>query len=288
MSRLLVVIAPVLALNLTLGSQTACGAPERLTASQEEVLALREVSGLARGRVGGAEVLLAIGDEARAVTVIPIVKDLPDVAAARSVAVALPVVKGGSQLEGVAIDARGHVWLLSEGEAPSLTEVVLDGDSASVVQRGELVVPAGHPLEIAWARDANARGEGLVVQEGRVLIAKQKDPTAIVAFTPSGDHWVAGTYWTVVALDDLSDLAVGPDGAIFAIGARSERICRLAPLTPGGGEVRCEQHWTLPATLGNGSPHWEGLAFMDDGRPVVAVDRKKSDSPNFALLPLLK
>lgn len=280
----IVALGPLLSL---LCPGVACSAPERLRSTTEEALPLREVSGLARGVVDGAEVLLAVGDEARAVTVVPLVKDLPDLARAREVVAPLPVEPGGSQLEGVAIGPDGHVWLLTEGEPPRLTELAIHGDQATLVSQGELVVPPGHELQIDWARKPNARGEGLVVEADRILVAKQKDPVALIAFHRDGARWVAGEWWSV-AMNDLSDLARGPDGELYAVGADSQRICRLQRLTPNGGALRCEAHWSLPEALGHGEPRWEGLAFLASGAPVVAVDRKKSDTPNLAVLPLLR
>jgi len=265
----------------------ACGAtPERLVAEREAALALREVSGLATGELPGhGAVVLAVGDEARALTLVPLVDGVPDTSRALAIALPLPDDPSGSQLEGVAL-VDGRVWVLSEGPLASLTELALDGDVARVVRTGALVVPPEHPLSAAWAADPNLRGEGLIVERDRVIIAKQRDPAALIAFTFAGDRWIAGTSWRLET-EDASDLARGPDGDVYLIGASSAVICRLGPLPASGGDVPCRGRWALPATLGKGKTQWEGLAFLPDGRPLVAVDRKKHDTPNLAVLPRL-
>jgi len=264
----------------------ACGGTSaRVAIDREEILALREVSGLAIGTVDGRQVIAAIGDEDYAVTLVPLVAGLPDTPNATTIDVPLPKQTGGSQLEGVAI-ADGHVWLLAEGAA-TLSEVEVADGKARILRSGALTFAPDHPLATAWHADPNHGGEGLVVDGARVLVAKQQDPTVIVAFTWQGDRWVGTTTWQV-AMDDISDLARGPDGALYAIGARAGKICRFGPLPDGGGALACVRSWVMPAALGKGKTQWEGLTFLPDGRPLVAVDRKKHESPNLAVLPVLE
>ncbi|MCC6621239.1 MAG: hypothetical protein IT385_08290 [Deltaproteobacteria bacterium] len=273
-------------LALLLLEGTACGAPERLRSEREQALDLREVSGLAIGTLAGhGAIVLAVGDEARAVTLVPLVDGVPDTTRALAIALPLPEDPGGSQLEGVALVGE-RLWVLSEGPLGAMTELAIEGDVARVVRTGPLVVPPDHPIGAAWAADANLRGEGLVVDGERVLVAKQRDPAALIAFTFAGDRWTAGATWRVDT-DELSDLARGPGGDLYTIGASTGLICRLGPLPDGGGDVACAQRWALPDKLGKGKTQWEGLAFLPDGRPLVAVDRKKSDTPNLAILPRL-
>jgi len=279
--------ARALCAALVLAAPSACGAPERLGAEATRTLALREISGLAAGTLPDRGlVVAAVGDEARAVTLAPLGADGPDLTRAVAVPLPLPELQGGSQLEAVAI-ARDHVFVLSEATTPTLTELALDASGARVVDSAPLEVRPDHPLAAAWNVDPNERGEGLVIEADHVLVAKQRSPAAIIAFTRQGDAWVAGTWWSVDA-PDVSDLARGPDGAIYMIGAAAQSVCRLAALPAAGGAVACEGRWGLPDDLGKGKTQWEGLAFLPDGRPLVAVDRKKHDTPNLAILPRLE
>jgi hypothetical protein len=71
---------------------------------------------------------------------------------------------------------------------------------------------------------------------------------------------------------DFSDLAIGPDGRLYVLSDKSETIARIADLAPGGGVAAMDTAWQLCDL--KGKP--EGLAFADDGRAIVALDRSKS------------
>lgn len=273
----------VIATILTL-TPGACAATERPRPDAEAIVPLRELSGLAIRRTAQGEELLAVGDEARAIVAIPLVDGRPDGTKARTIALPMPEEPGGSELEGVAVDADGKVWVLAErGEIRAFTVV---DDIATEVWRRAIVVPSGHLLEAAWDRDPNTRAEGLAFRGGRVYIVKQRDPAALVELVPEGDRFALGSTWTLADMDDASDLAVVGD-ALFVIGAASEVICRLADPGVVAHRLPCAKKWPLPADLGTGKTQWEGLAFLADGRVLVGVDRKKTDRPNVALLPAL-
>lgn len=279
-----VVRSLVPAVLLGLPPMIACAATERPRAESEAIVPLRELSGLAIRKTPNGEELLAVGDEARAIVATPIVGGRLDEARARTIALPMPEVEGGSELEGVAVDGDGKVWVLAErGEIFAYT---LGDDGATEVWHRAITVPAGHLLEAAWNRDSNARAEGLAFYGGRVFIAKQADPAALVELVPEGDHFALGSTWTLADMDDASDLAVVGD-ALFVIGARSEVICRVADPGVVGRRLPCAKKWPLPDALGTGKTQWEGLTFLADGRPVVGVDRKKTDKANVALLPAL-
>ena len=269
----------------TLAVVTACSAAERPVAEHEMVVPLGELSGLAVRTVGELSELLTIGDEAREIVAIPIASGLPSTAGARRIPLPLPPQAGGSELEGVAVAADGTVWVVVErGEVFAYS---LDGVAARELWRKPIVFPPGHPLEAAWQADANRRAEGLALVGERVFIVKQSDPVALVELLPERDRLLAAAAWTLTDLDDASDVVPGASG-LYVLGARSEKICRLAvPTEAAAALLPCTKTWALPTSLGTGKTRWEGLAFLPDGRPVVAVDRKPIDRPNVAVLPLL-
>ena len=147
-----------------------------------------------------------------------------------------------------------------------------------------------------------SRGEGAVLLPGgHLLVAKEKDPSALIEFGPAGaepgglvrggalppgraweiepgDHrYVAlATWWPDKALRtacaDFSDLEVGPDGHLYLLSDKSASIARLADLRSPGGEATALATWRLGDL--DGKP--EGLAFTPNGRAMVALDTRKA------------
>ncbi len=168
----------------------------------------------------------------------------------------------------------------------------------------DLVVPDGHPLADAWHDPDASRGEGAVLlANGHLLIAKEKDPAAFIEFGPAderpsgfdpGSVLPDGAAWPVepghheyVALDtwmptdelleacaDFSDLEVGPDHRLYLLSDKSATIARLPVLEPGTGETTTERTWSLGKV--DGKP--EGLTFTRHGRAIVALDTRRAKS----------
>jgi hypothetical protein len=206
--------------------------------------------------------------------------------------------KNDPQIEAVCADGAGRVLLLQE--APPRVELV-DFEASQVVASISLLVPGHSQLARSWSNPKGSRGEGAVLlRGGHLLVAKEKDPAALIEFGPArarsrgliqggtlaggagwpiaeGEHhFVAlAVWWPEKALEkkcaDYSDLEIGPDGRLYLLSDKSAAIARLDDLTPGGGTATLTASWPLE-DLG-GKP--EGLAFAADGRAVVALDKRK-------------
>ena len=286
-------IGVVISVNLPLAASltTACSAADKPRSEHELTVPLSELSGLALRTIpAGGQELLAVGDEERTIVAMPVEAGVPNPAKARRIALPMPEVAGGSQLEGITVDGEGNVWVLTEpGE---VFAYALDGDRATELWRKPIVVLPGHPLAAAWQTDPNARAEGLAVVGRRVFIVKQSAPVTLIELLVEPDRLVAGLAHELTQMQDASDLALVGD-ELFIIGARSALICAV-PIPgekgPGDGPdgLGCTRTWPLPASLGKGKTDWEGLTFLADGRVVVGVDRKKLDRPNIAVIPALR
>lgn len=264
---------------------------------------LREVSGicLKRGRNRRTS-LIAVGDHAAhlAWASLPAgekseldwhIVDLTQVEGSR-----LP--KSAPQIEAVCADGAGRVLLLQE--APPRAELI-ELDRSRVVASINLQFKGRSKLAQSWSRLHGSRGEGAVLLPGgHLLIAKEKQPAALIEFgprgspsrglvrgktLPAGARWpvadgkqtlVACAVWTpdkalVKACADFSDLDIGPDGRLYLLSDKSATIARIDALAPGGGIASLTTSWRL-AELG-GKP--EGLTFTAGGQAIVALDKRK-------------
>lgn len=207
---------------------------------------------------------------------------------------------GPSQFEAIAIDGVGTLALLRE-DPPEV--LVVATTSRRLVARIALAVPAWSTLAGKWD-DPSSRGEGLaLLRGGRILLAKEKKPRALVEFGPSGTRarglsrddflgpdelWtppdVAGearyhplAVWKLrdeakKFLADVSDLAVGPDGSLWLLSDTSEALARIGmdrPLPRAGGEVRqTDERFRLPKDVVKP----EGIAALDGDHVLLAMD----------------
>jgi hypothetical protein len=141
----------------------------------------------------------------------------------------------------------------------------------------------------------------VLLANGHVLIAKEKDPPAFIEFGPAGaapsgcgpDSVLAdGKPWPVkpgknsyVALatwmpsadlledcEDFSDLEIGPDHRLYLLSDKSATICRLQELSPDSSTANVDAVWRLDDIVGKP----EGLAFTRHGRAIVALDTRKA------------
>lgn len=279
-----------------------------LTVARTEDIPIPEVSGICfRRGPRGARQVVAIGDRAT-VGAWGVVGDGPG----RPIRWKTANLRGfeGSrlpkrdpQIEAVCADGAGRLLLLQE--FPPRVEFV-DPQARRVIAAINLEIADGHPLAETWQDDEGSHGEGAVLlANGHLLIAKEKDPAALFEFGPAGSpasgfrvgrrqagsQLSAGSPWPVSsgehvfallaewapqkdlkrACRDFSDLEVGPDGRLYLLSDQSATIARLADLDPAAGKARVERVWELPRL--KGKP--EGLAFTRGGHALVALDRSK-------------
>jgi uncharacterized protein YjiK len=179
-----------------------------------------------------------------------------------------------SQLEGIAAMDDGRILLLRE--SPPLVHVLdLDAERAETIT---LVPGDGGRLGDIFD-DASSSGEGLVpLDDGRLLVAKEKNPPLLVGFGPATDRNTlqAVVAWEIDGVDDLSALAVS-GSELYCLSDQSRCIVVIdLPLDLDAERVRVRETWELdvPKRRGaDGKP--EGLAVTDDGRLLVGLDTKE-------------
>ena len=274
-------------------------------------LGLRELSGLTVfGGPGSPPRLLAVGDEDFAVvsadvddesgTVVRTWRD--DLRPALRDAVDL---RSGSGFEGVASDGVGTIVLLQEEQARLL---VVAPDLSRLLHTLVLAVPVDEPvLNPAWRREPNSRGEGLLLlRRGHVLIAKERDTACLIEFGPPGDRPIGVAADTVLApaetfqrpagitaelvplavwplsaatartLPTITDLALGPDGRVYALSAHAQVIVRMEERLTPGERASATAVWQIGDGIPGGrAARPEGLTFLPSGRPVVGIDTRQ-------------
>lgn len=276
----------------------------RLTLVATVDLPVLEASGLATRVAGGELRVLVVGDRTHdlgAATYDPATHSFGqwqtiDVATLDG----WPHLDGDSQFEAIAADGGSLVAVMRE-DPP----VVLVGDTTtrSLRARITLTAPGRSPLHARWG-DPSSRGEGLLLlRGGRLLVAKEKRPRALVEFAPvgAGPHGVsrydflgpdeswdapygevdfeAAAMWRLRAeakdaLGDISAIAAGHDGSLWLLSDKSRCVARLplqVPLRPGGDEItELAEVWALP----DGTEKPEGIAALEPNRVLVAMDTR--------------
>ena len=168
-------------------------------------------------------------------------------------------------------------------------------------------------LEAEWNDPAgsNSRGEGiLLLRDGHVLVAKQRESTWLIELGPAGEpatgftgasalrlgetfplgagttEMRALTAWLVddPAIKSLNDLAVDEDGNLYVISAKSRRLARIEnDLDPGGGTVRLAVH-DLPAELFlTEDDKAEGLVYSPQLGWLVGLDLDRDGENVFSV-----
>jgi hypothetical protein len=245
---------------------------------------------------------VAIGDATLELSWAPLVPDEePRWEVADLAALGIDDAGRGSQFEAIATDAEGLVLILRE--YPAVVHVI-DPRRRRLVTTIELVIRDQDGLRPPRERAAASLGEAMLpLRDGRLFVSKEKDPPLLFEFGPPGerpmgidgdrllgpdDAWAipegdaprleALARWPLDAdlerhFRDISDVATGPDGRIYLLSDQSSRIVRLPARFPAPGEpIPADALWKL-----EGAPaKAEGLAFLPDGRAVVALDEKKA------------
>ncbi|MBX9768311.1 MAG: hypothetical protein K2X47_13640 [Bdellovibrionales bacterium] len=214
-----------------------------------------------------------------------------------------------SQWEAIQTDPSGNVFILVEEPARLL---VFDLKSKEVKGSYDLSVNASHPLGKAWRDDASSRGEGLLLlEDGLILVAKEKNPPALMLFGPAGKKLPAqiqplkSAKWSfpeselktlqllsswdpsqtaTTSLADLSDLAADSSGQIFLLSDESRRLCELkSPLLTTALQFDTGACFVFPEKL----THPEGLS-VQGSRMIVGLDNmaKKTNVHAFIKRPI--
>ena len=266
---------------------------------------------------GGPPELLVVGDERWAVAAMALAaagaEPKPTTEVAPAIAAGGLPTDGKSEFEGVASDASGRVFLLQEGPARVL---VLDRAMAVLQHTITLDVAAEEPeIGASWADEPNARGEGvLLLREGHMLIAKQRDPVRLIEFGPAGDAPLGYAPGRALADDEdfaladsdasvvevlatwsldpaanvesINDLAVDIDGSLHLVSSRSRCIGLLdADLTPGEDVVAASTVSLDAVLFKDRKDKAEGLVFTDALGWLVALDLQRA-APNLHELAL--
>src|SRR5918992_2114835 len=151
---------------------------------------LREVSGLGQRRhtTRGVGQILAVGDEEFAL----LFADVDAIGRNSFKAVDLREMIGGaaasegSEWEAADGDATGRVFVLQESPARVF---VLSIELDEVVRVIDLRLGPQERAELNWDASSNARAEGLVLlRNGHLLVAKEKDPPLLMEFGPMGER----------------------------------------------------------------------------------------------------
>jgi hypothetical protein len=292
------------------------GGMQRLGVQATGQIPLREVSGLGQRRDtrAGSLQVLAVGDEAFTVAV-GTMADASGVPEFDTVSVeevlAEAAGRAGSEWEAADGDSSGRVFILQE--SPSKVFVLGPGLD-ELVHVIDLELAPNERAEVGWDAAPNARAEGLVLlRNGHVLVAKEKDPPLLMEFGPPREpaagarrdllfsggaafpvprgrrsRFSLQTVWRLggVAareIGDISDLAVGPDQLLYLLSDESRCIARLqAELAAPSEHLEATARWALPDAL----EQPEGLVVLDGMIPIVAVDRPDPGEALFVLEPL--
>jgi len=307
---------PVVRLVVVAVTLAVAGACRRAPASDYEAgkmswtrysLPIVELSGLALATGPSGPELYAVGDEEAILVRVPWRIPL-DPAAAERIALPVPTDDGGSQLEAVAVDGGGVVYVLDE-ERALVHALTVDGRTATLRHTFSLRVPRDHPLHKRWEKKENKRGEGLVILPGgHLLIAKQADPVALIEFGPAGEaaegvtevrearptlpggatsELVPLAVWTpdeatADRFETLSDLARAPGGGLYVVSSKPDpafgRI-RL-PLPASGGSFAVAAQYAIPdAPTGKA----EALVIAPAAEPAVIGFDTKGGGPNLVV-----
>ena len=215
----------------------------------------------------------------------------------------------GSQWEAADGDSTGRMFILQESPGKVF---ILSPELDQLLHTIDLSVEGSDRLD--WEKSPNARGEGLVLlANGHVVVAKEKEPPMLMEFGPEGDEasgivsellllerrrfpepaeaastHVVLTDWDLdgqadARIDDISDVAVGPDERLYLLSDESRCIARVEHQLPAAQrKLSITAVWKLPEEI----VQPEGLVLMDDMTPLVAIDRQEPNQNLFLLDPL--
>lgn len=269
-------------------------------------LDIAEASGLAVRAIDGGKQLVVVGDDRFEIETLDV--DGATLAHRRTIDLAkkMPRREAHSQWEAIAIDGRGRVAMLAEGPA----RITVFDETLDRVLREIELVPRGD-VAVAWKKHENAKGEGLVLlANGHVLVASERDPAAIVEFGPEGDapsgyagrsreaaqrvefplhdELVSLEMWPLSkkALDhapDVSELSLDEEGNLYLLSDEGRCFAKVRlPLSPDDEHTKLERVFRFDDDVEKP----EGLAFVSASRVAVASDRPEADKKALYLFDL--
>jgi uncharacterized protein YjiK len=270
--------------------------PIELKVVRAFVLELDEMSGLAVREGDDGPEVLAIGDSSYNLAIAPVARpDAKKLGKPYAKLGKLLGEKGASQWEAVTTDGAGNVFILEETPGG-----VLGFPQSLDSFLGRIDLEVDDRLVPGWGKKKNSRGEGLILLEnGRILVAKEKDPPMLVEFAPkaadaagvsadllnpkvfsfeAGATFHARASWSLEGeIEDVSDISATRDGRLFAISDKSREILRIElPLVPGEALTVVDRR-LLPSVVKKA----EGLIILPDGRAVVGSDDAQGEENLF-------
>jgi len=219
--------------------------------------------------------------------------------------------KSGSQWEAIFADSNSRLYISNE-EAGTIE--VFDFKNRRFLGQIELSLRSDNDqiseLKKAWDQDTGSRVEGFVVlPNGHILAAKEKNPPALIEFAPRGEpaEGVAGRlvtsprqetvpstfvpwpglpekklvyyaqkYWrpsSEFSADlDLSELTISDDGQLVLLSDRLRSVYFLGDsLTLAETTFKSRKTISLPAVMEKP----EGLTFITAEQGLIAIDLKE-------------
>lgn len=277
---------------------------DKLKLQASALLPIDEVSGLGQRTTGGKTQYMAIGDSSWTILTFDIGQSgTPENLQQHDTSSLFG--SGDSQWEAIAGDASGKVFVESEDQA---TISVLNSAMSKVEHTISLTIPKDHPLYHSWQADPNSRGEGMVLMNnGHILIAKEKGPSALIEFALKGEAasgWdpslalaksasfkvPSGTtsemqpvaFWELKTdsgqiMGDISELTTLDDGTLYMLTDQGRAIAKPEKtLSPSENKIDLKQAWDLPKEADKP----EGLVIVN-GSPFVTCDLHKVSDPSW-------
>ncbi|MBA2311398.1 MAG: SdiA-regulated domain-containing protein [Actinobacteria bacterium] len=211
-----------------------------------------------------------------------------------------------SEWEAADGDVTGRVFILQESPGKVF---ILNPELDELIDTIDLRLDSYEDLE--WSNSPNTQAEGLVLlANGHVLVAKEKDPLLLMEFGPAGDEaqglgpgllLMSGKEFptphgkrppfellkawkldeeTDERINDVSDVAVGPDDRLYLLSDESRCIARIENrVSAAGTSLGTTALWRLPEEL----EQPEGLILTEDLVPLVAIDKGEPERNLFVL-----
>ena len=278
---------------------------------------LAEVSGLALGRNRDARMTVAaISDRAATIAWARVedgAEDLDWQSLMLTEAQGTRIPRDDPQLEAIAVD--GALGIVLVQEFPCRAEYI-DVKQRLVLAHITLDIPddvGSEALRRSWRDPDGSHAEGVVLlQDGHLLIVKEKDPAALLEFGPAGsaargfggDRWLeAGqAWWTggegaggspapemslvlvaaweptaemLSACPDLSDAAVGPGGNLVLLSDKGRSIAVVAAGSPARDIFAGSFEAFAVLRISGMRDKPEGIVVLPNLDILVACDRRK-------------